>query len=319
MRPSLDFEDEIRSQIENCTALVAVVTPNFAESAYSNQEVGIAMGKEKPVIPLWFPGVAKSELGFLRSLQAIQTSEEGLNMAVSKIMETAEEQIQTNFVRPTGFAEAKNVIDTMLEPRKEPYYRVLIRPQSLYQMFSPSKENDEWFSSNRPSLIQQMDWRANRGGVTFFHPGPYHAEVNNTGEICYGEAVSRVDGITIGRPIVILWDLLRFASKVYGNFGWDEQQRGGVVIELKLGHIHGEEIRLETPSLRKGRSEQVEIEFSNVVPLKTLLDPRPAIESIVVGIFRDFGISIDAREARTYTDSVLGRPIEAVSPVTPVT
>ena len=314
MMPSLDFEDEIRIQLENCTALVAVITPNFSGSAYSNQEVGIAMGKGKPVIPLWFPAVEKSELGFLHSLQAIQTSEERLGETVSKIVDTTEEAIKANFVRPSGFTEAGSLIDTLLESRKEPYYRVLVRPQSLYQMFLSSKGNDEWLFSNRPSLLRDMDWRPNRSGITFYHPGPYHAEVNNSGEISYGEAVAKIDGVTIGRPIVILSELSQFARKVYEKFGWNEQNQGSVVIEIKLGNVHKQELRLGHPSVWKGRSEQKEIQAYKTLPLTKLAEPRPIIQSIVIDICRDFGMSIDENEARGYMDSVLGRPtIETIS------
>ncbi len=256
MKISLDFEDEIRRQIDQCTALVAVVTPNFVESIYANQEVGIAMGKAKPIIQLWFPAVDKSKLGFLRSLSAIQTTEEGLNTVISKVLDAAGQQI-----------------------------------------------NDP------PELFRGLRTRPSPNGLSFSYD-EFYGEVSRSGELCYGEAVAKIEGITIGRPIVILAQLIEYAKRFYEKFGWNEQQQGTVaVVELKLGHVHGQELQREgrLPSLSwKGRCEKPDIIIDKPIPPKDLSNPRPTLESIVVDLLLDFGISVSDKEARAYVDSVLG-------------
>jgi len=309
MKISLDFEDEIRRQIDQCTALVAVVTPNFVESIYANQEVGIAMGKAKPIIQLWFPAVDKSKLGFLRSLNAIQTTEEGLNTVISKVLDAAGQQINDSFVRPLEFVEAEKIVDMRLKARKDPYYRALVRPQGLYHMFPISRENVDWFSSNLPELFRGLRTRPSPNGLSFSYD-EFYGEVSRSGELCYGEAVAKIDGITIGRPIVILAQLIEYAKRFYEKFGWNEQQQGTVaVVELKLGHVHGQELQREgrLPSLSwKGRCEKPDIIIDKPIPPKDLSNPMPTLESIVVDLLLDFGISISEKEARGYVDSVLG-------------
>src|SRR5438094_10546848 len=52
IKPTEDWEEEIMKRLDTCSALVAVITPNFVGSAYANQEVGLTMGRGKTVIPL---------------------------------------------------------------------------------------------------------------------------------------------------------------------------------------------------------------------------------------------------------------------------
>src|SRR2546422_1788465 len=127
-----DFERDIRNRIDNCTALLAIVTPNFEGAAYPNQEVGYAMKADKPIIPLWFPGVRSEKLGFLSRVNAVHATEENLHQSVAKAVDWAEAKMRENFVRPAEFVEAGKLLDSMLDARREPYYRALVRPQALY-------------------------------------------------------------------------------------------------------------------------------------------------------------------------------------------
>jgi nucleoside 2-deoxyribosyltransferase len=81
IEPSTTWREEILKHLKSCMALVAIVTKRFADSSYANQEVGIVIGKGKPVISLNF---SEDLPGFLESLQAIQTTESNLMAAATK-------------------------------------------------------------------------------------------------------------------------------------------------------------------------------------------------------------------------------------------
>jgi hypothetical protein len=49
--------------------LVALVTPGFHNSYWTNQEIGIAIGKEKPIISI---KIGDNPKGFIAKYQAIQ-------------------------------------------------------------------------------------------------------------------------------------------------------------------------------------------------------------------------------------------------------
>ena len=96
-----DFEKEIKERINDCTALIAAVTPSFAVAAYPNQEVGCALALDKPIIPMWFPDVNIEELGFIKRVQSIHAKEDNLHQSVLKAVEWAETRLTENFVHPT--------------------------------------------------------------------------------------------------------------------------------------------------------------------------------------------------------------------------
>ena len=85
--PSDEWEEAIRTHLHSCTALIAVVTENFANSSFTNQEVGIALEAGKPVIPIAF-GVSGGNLpGFLKSKQAVFCENKPLARCVNEAVE----------------------------------------------------------------------------------------------------------------------------------------------------------------------------------------------------------------------------------------
>jgi hypothetical protein len=78
---SKEWRDEILTHLDSCSALTAIVTEHFAGSVWVNQEVGVAMGKRKPIVSLIF---ARSQAlpGFLEMFQGIPVS--GIREAVDK-------------------------------------------------------------------------------------------------------------------------------------------------------------------------------------------------------------------------------------------
>jgi hypothetical protein len=94
---SKTWREEILAYLKSCQALIAVVTPNFEKSPYANQEVGITLGRGKPVISLNF---TKELPGFLESIQAIHVSEPTLGIAVERAIKVIQGREPTVYIEP---------------------------------------------------------------------------------------------------------------------------------------------------------------------------------------------------------------------------
>lgn len=70
IEPSREWQAEIESALRTMDALVALVSPGFISSQWCDQEVGIALGRGKPVIPIMLNAVPH---GFLGKLQGMKT------------------------------------------------------------------------------------------------------------------------------------------------------------------------------------------------------------------------------------------------------
>jgi hypothetical protein len=68
IEPSRQWQGVIEVALASCDALVAYVTPDFAASRWTDQEVGWALGRRVPVIPL---RVGADPYGFFGAFQAL--------------------------------------------------------------------------------------------------------------------------------------------------------------------------------------------------------------------------------------------------------
>jgi uncharacterized membrane-anchored protein YhcB (DUF1043 family) len=87
IRPTEEWRAEILKHLDTCSALVTIVTPDFRNSEWTNQEVGIAIGKSKPIVSLIFNGTNNLP-GFLESFQGIRVSPDQLEKAVNEAQES---------------------------------------------------------------------------------------------------------------------------------------------------------------------------------------------------------------------------------------
>ena len=69
IEPSRKWRREIERALNSCDVLVAYVTPGFSSSAWTDQEIGWALGRGLPVIPISVAG--EMPAGFLGSYQAV--------------------------------------------------------------------------------------------------------------------------------------------------------------------------------------------------------------------------------------------------------
>lgn len=80
---SAEWRTEIRKHLDSSSGLIAIVTEKFSKSPWADQEVGITIGKGKPVIPLIF-GPSDLLAGFLETIQGIPDPERDLATAVNE-------------------------------------------------------------------------------------------------------------------------------------------------------------------------------------------------------------------------------------------
>lgn len=66
--PTSEWKDEIRAALDKCVALVAIVTHEYLESDWTEQETGWALGRKIPVLPI---GLGAMPRGFLGEIQTI--------------------------------------------------------------------------------------------------------------------------------------------------------------------------------------------------------------------------------------------------------
>jgi hypothetical protein len=75
---SKEWRQEIQQHLEKSDLLIAILTPNFKSSVWTNQETGFALGKGTTVIPLIVEGTDIREFGFVEEKQGITIKEDDL-------------------------------------------------------------------------------------------------------------------------------------------------------------------------------------------------------------------------------------------------
>lgn len=86
VQPGTLIAEKVQSAIENCHALVVLLTPNSEYSPYVQQEIGFARAKDKPVIPLVQPGVSQRCLAMLEGVEYIPFNLDNPEVALSRLL-----------------------------------------------------------------------------------------------------------------------------------------------------------------------------------------------------------------------------------------
>lgn len=319
IKPTEDWEEEIMRRLESCSALVAVITPNFVGSAYANQEVGFTMGRGKLVIPL---RLDESELpGFVKSSQAIPAVETKLDDAVRKTVQTAEEKSRANYVRPKRYTSVAELVDARLAQRREPYWRASVSPQGGLSMIPKANASDKWVSDiqNRPRLLTYLESKPTSKGWTFTSKGARYAELTDQGEFCYGSGIQKGEKVYMEKGIQILSQSIEYAMEVIQKFKLNPPHAPlqpanptTTYAQLKLGRAHGLSLEVEpVGSMWEGEqhvTDQEEIlEYGTLTLEDWKKDPKPFLEQIAIQFCRNFGISLEEKSATSLVALALGR------------
>jgi hypothetical protein len=130
---SKTWRNEILSHLRSCNALIAIVTASFPSSDYAGQEVGMVMGKGKPVVSLVFGGTLP---GFLESLQAIPTSEPNVGIAVQRAIRDITSRDIATYIEP-AFKTAEEAEEIAINELKRHIRRTVKEPERMYLRFKP--------------------------------------------------------------------------------------------------------------------------------------------------------------------------------------
>lgn len=69
IEPTREWQDEIELALSTMDAMIALMSPGFRESNWCDQEVGVAIGRKVPIVPV---RVRQDPYGFIGKYQAIQ-------------------------------------------------------------------------------------------------------------------------------------------------------------------------------------------------------------------------------------------------------
>jgi hypothetical protein len=83
IHPTQEWQDEIENALFSMDALVALMTDNFHDSEWTDQEVGVAFGREVPIIPV---KLGKDPYGFIGKFQALSCSWDDAPSEIIKLL-----------------------------------------------------------------------------------------------------------------------------------------------------------------------------------------------------------------------------------------
>jgi hypothetical protein len=147
IEPTKEWQSEIEAALKTMDGLAALLTKNFHESKWTDQEVGVAIGRKVPIISIRFE---LDPYGFIGKYQGLQGNGKTMRQVAKEIMEIllASENSQPkmihglvhSFIGSNSFAESKEIIEFI---EKAPYL-----PDTLLQLLENSiKENSQVGSS----------------------------------------------------------------------------------------------------------------------------------------------------------------------------
>jgi len=87
IQPGISIAAKVQTAINDCQALVVLLTLNSEYSPYVQQEIGFAQAKGKPIIPLVQPGVSPKCLAMLEGVEYIPFNPENPELALSHLLD----------------------------------------------------------------------------------------------------------------------------------------------------------------------------------------------------------------------------------------
>jgi hypothetical protein len=118
IRPTRAWRDEIENALQTMDAFVAVMTKDFHDSDWTDQEVGIALARGVPVIAL---RLGRDPYGFLGKFQALSTDWANVPQEIVKLLVKHDRMLSAylSAVRGcTSFENGKSAVSNPAEHRK---------------------------------------------------------------------------------------------------------------------------------------------------------------------------------------------------------
>lgn len=103
IEPTKEWQTQIELALASMDSFVALLTRGFKESNWTDQEVGFALARRVPILPV-SRGI--DPYGFIAKIQALKWSEGGANPVALKVMEMALQHNELSFFAKDAFIEA---------------------------------------------------------------------------------------------------------------------------------------------------------------------------------------------------------------------
>lgn len=126
-----EWREEIQQKLREASLLVAVVSPHFAESDWTDQEVGFALARAIPVLPI---NAGLAPYGFMGHIQAVPWVDEtkdgdrwdssGRHWTRTQLVER-QSKLGTALIR-RGVMSRSDIVDRLAESRSWDNTRVLL-------------------------------------------------------------------------------------------------------------------------------------------------------------------------------------------------
>lgn len=104
IEPLEEWEDQIRKSLFSMEILLTFITDNFSESNWTDQEIGVAIGRGIPIIPLKMQ--RKDPYGFIGRYQALRGNFDDIRATVELVHKTIAEKIDREGRLKTAAIEA---------------------------------------------------------------------------------------------------------------------------------------------------------------------------------------------------------------------
>jgi hypothetical protein len=141
--PSLQWQDVIESALRSCHAMAVFLHDGFRESDWCDQEVGFAMSRQVPVLPLRYD---LNPYGFMGKLQAENCSNINYYQVALKILtwlhrtptlqEAVTESLVSAFEGSKGFDQTLRLFPLLEE-------RTTFQPEQLKRLTEAAKNNSQ--------------------------------------------------------------------------------------------------------------------------------------------------------------------------------
>jgi hypothetical protein len=121
IKPTKKWENVILRALVSCNSLIAILTKDFNSSSWTDQEVGIAMGRDKFIIPI------KKEIdpyGFVSKYQAITTKNMNAKQVTDSILNSILNEKQQAEIYFTSLAS--KIVDTYNESENTRFIDLMI-------------------------------------------------------------------------------------------------------------------------------------------------------------------------------------------------
>lgn len=143
IEPAREWQNEIEAALASMDALVAVLVPGFAESKWTDQEVGVAVGRRIPIVPL---KAGLDPYGLIGKYQALQVKGRAHDVVALEVVEilAGKPQIASKISRALvgrlkasgSWARSKKLMDLIEKCRT-------FTPEAIAELRAAAATNDQ--------------------------------------------------------------------------------------------------------------------------------------------------------------------------------